>query len=199
MVLLDVLCRLAAKKKWKISVAHLNHGLRGRSSDADERLVRRVARAKRLPMVVGQADVRARAGAAKISIEMAARKARHEFLAQAAASRGIRTIALAHHADDQVELFFLRLMRGAGGEGISGMKWQNASPVDSNIQLVRPLLDISKAELAQYAREERVQFREDATNRSFDFKRNRVRHELVPLIQKKYQPAIVRTEIGRAH
>jgi tRNA(Ile)-lysidine synthase len=190
MVLLDVLCRLGAEEKWEIAVAHLNHRMRGRSSDADERLVREVARRQRLPIAVEKADTRAVARAEKISIEMAARKVRHEFLARVARKRGMGVIALAHHADDQVELFFLRLMRGAGSDGIAGMKWRNASPADKKIGLIRPLLDVPKTVLAEYARENRVRFREDATNVSLEIKRNRIRHELLPLIREKYQTAI---------
>src|SRR5205814_2610274 len=94
---------------------------------------REVARRQRLPIAVEKADTRAVARAEKISIEMAARKVRHEFLARVARKRGMGVIALAHHADDQVELFFLRLMRGAGSDGIAGMKWRNASPADKKI------------------------------------------------------------------
>ena len=93
---------------------------------------------------------------------MAARKLRHEFYARTARERNISAVALAHHADDQVELFFLRLLRGAGGEGLAGMKWRSPSPVDGKITLIRPLLDAAKAELRDFARENKIRFREDA-------------------------------------
>ena len=102
-------------------------------------------------------------------------------------------VALAHHADDQVELFFLRLLRGAGGEGLAGMKWRSPSPVDGKITLVRPLLDATKAELREFARENKIRFREDATNARLDLPRNRVRNELLPLLRRRYQPALTRT------
>jgi tRNA(Ile)-lysidine synthase len=124
---------------------------------------------------------------------MAARKLRHEFFARTAKERKIRVIALAHHADDQVELFFLRILRGAGGEGLAGMKWRSPSPVDSKIMLVRPLLDAAKAELRGFARENKIHFREDATNAFLDMPRNRVRHELLPLLRRCYQPALIKT------
>ena len=95
-------------------MAHFNHQLRGRSSDADEKLVRQTAAALNLPFVVVRADVRGFAKKLKLSIEMAARKLRHEFFVRAARERKISVVALAHHADDQVELFFLRALRGAG-------------------------------------------------------------------------------------
>jgi len=124
----------------------------------------------------------------KLSVEMAARKLRHDFFARTAKERKIRVMALAHHADDQVELFFLRVLRGAGGEGLAGMKWRSPSPVDSKIMLVRPLLDATKAELRGFAREGKILFREDATNTSLDRPRNRIRNELLPLLLRHYQP-----------
>src|SRR5579863_4810198 len=107
MVLLEVLHRLSAAHGWRLTVAHFNHQLRGRKSDADERFVRRTAESKGLPFVAGRGDVRGCARAGKISLEMAGRKLRHGFLAGLARERGIGTVALAHHGDDQVELFFL--------------------------------------------------------------------------------------------
>lgn len=192
MVLLRLLQRLAAGHKWQLTIAHLNHQLRGRSSDADERLVARTARALRLPLVVERADIKKRAKVGRLSLEMAARQARHEFLARTASRLRIPTVALAHHADDQVELFFLRLFRGSGSEGLAGMKWRGPSPITPKIHLARPLLDQSKASLREFARREKVEFREDASNASPDILRNRVRHELLPLLRRKYQPALDR-------
>ena len=193
MTLLYVLHALSMRYGWKPTVAHFNHQLRGRSSEADERLVRKTAAALKLPFVAGRADVRKFAEGSKLSIEMAARRLRHEFYVRAARERKVSVVALAHHADDQVELFFLRLLRGAGGEGLAGMKWRSPSPVNGKIALIRPLLDVTKAELCDLARENKVRFREDATNASLDLRRNRVRHELLPLLRRRYQPALSRT------
>jgi tRNA(Ile)-lysidine synthase len=193
MVLLHILHSLAGKNRWKISVAHFNHQLRGRASDADEKLVRKTAAQLKLPVAVGRAEVKTFAKQAKISVEMAARKLRHDFLARIARKKKIFTVALAHHADDQVELFFLRLLRGAGGEGLAGMKWRSPSSADKKISLVRPLLGFSKAELLEFVRENKICFRDDATNFSTDFLRNRIRNELLPLLQKNYQPGLAKT------
>ena len=190
MVFLRVLHLLAPKNRWQISVAHFNHRLRGRASDADERLVRKTAAAMKLRVLAESADVKAFAAKLKLSLEMGARKLRHEFLARVARKQKIKTIALAHHADDQVELFFLRLLRGAGGEGLAGMKWRSPSPADKTISLVRPLLGFSKGELVKFARENKILFRDDATNFSSDFLRNRIRNELLPLLRKNYQPGL---------
>jgi len=192
MVLLRALHRLASRHGWRLTVAHFNHQLRGRSSDADENLVRRAAAGLGLPIVVGRAEVKSFAQKSKLSIEMAARKLRHEFLARTARARRIPAIALAHHAGDQVELFFLRILRGTGSDGLAGMKWQSPSPADAAVALVRPLLDFEKADLAGFAQQNRIRFREDASNDFVDFLRNRIRHELLPLLRKKYQPGLNR-------
>ncbi len=195
MVLLHVLHQLAAQNKWRVVVAHFNHQLRGRSSAADEKLVQRQAAQLRLRCCTGRGDVREYARKHGLSVEMAGRILRHRFLARTAVRLGIKTIALAHHADDQVELFFLRLLRGRGGEGLSGMKWSNPSPVCPQIQLARPLLAAGKADLLSFAREAGIAFREDASNARLEHDRNRLRHELLPLIRQKYQPGLTKTTL----
>jgi tRNA(Ile)-lysidine synthase len=193
MVLLHLLRRLGSKHRWKLIVAHFNHQLRGRSSDTDERFVRRIAAAFRLPFVAGRGSVKGHARRTGQSVEMAARDLRHAFLAQTARKLKCRTVALAHHADDQVELFFLRLLRGAGGDGLAGMKWQAASPADTRVRLVRPLLNVRRTDLASFARANEIGFREDASNASWDHRRNRIRHELLPLLESSYQPGLMKT------
>ena len=193
MVLLHALKTLAGGRRWKLAVAHFNHRLRGRASDADEALVRKTAGEMKLPFFAGAADVQGIAREEKISIEMAARQLRHVFLARTAREHGANTIALAHHADDQVELFFLRLLRGAGGIGLGGMQWRSPSPADERVSIIRPLLDVARAELAAFAKKNRIRYREDATNLSVDFLRNRIRHELLPLLRRDYQPGLNKT------
>jgi tRNA(Ile)-lysidine synthase len=192
MVLLHLLHALSAKHRWKLTLAHFNHQLRGRSSNADEQLVRKAAAALKLPVVVGRANVRKFTRKSGLSLEMGARKLRHDFFVGAARERGIRVVALAHHADDQVELFFLRVLRGAGGEGLAGMKWCSPSPVSRRILLVRPLLDVTKDELRDFARQNKINFREDKTNAQLNAPRNRIRNELLPLLRRKYQPGLTR-------
>ena len=193
MVLLHALHELAEKHGWKLTVAHFNHQLRGRSSDADEGLVRRTAAKLGLRVAAGEGDVRKFAKALGVSIEMGARKLRHDFLARTASRLKIPTIALAHHADDQLELFFLRLLRGSGGEGLAGMKWRNPSPSNSRLELVRPLLALPKSSLREFAKTNGIRFREDASNNLIDMQRNRIRHELLPLLRKNYQPSLHKT------
>lgn len=188
-VLLDVLNRLSSRRKWRIVVAHFNHQLRKGEADADEGFVERLTGRLRIPFRSGRGKVREFARGSGLSLEMAARQLRHEFFARTARELGIDVVATAHHADDQVELSLLRLLRGGGG-GLSGMAWSNPSPVDNSVQIVRPFLDQSRNVLSRYASSHQLEFREDASNRNTDILRNRIRHELVPLMCK-YQPAFV--------
>ncbi len=192
MVLLRVLHALAPAHGWRLVVAHFNHRLRGVASEGDARFVARAARRLGLECAVESGDVRGLARERGWSVEMAARELRHAFLARTAQRLGLGTVALAHQADDQVELFFLRLLRGAG-PGLAGMSWRGASPAARSVAIVRPLLDQPKAALLAFARAERVRFREDASNRSVDILRNRVRRELLPLLRRRFQPGIERT------
>lgn len=187
MVLLDVLCALSPRHGWKLTVAHFNHGLRGRSSEADERFVRAAARRLNLPWVSSKGAVRELAGREGLSIEMAARRLRHEFVARSARELGAKAVALGHHADDQVEWFFVKLLRGSGGPA---MQWANPSFANPAVKLIRPLLGRTREEICDYARSGKVKFREDATNASTEMLRNKVRHELIPLLENSYQPAL---------
>lgn len=190
MVLLDLFRRAYEDFPDRLVVAHFNHRLRGASSDADERFVKVVAQNLRVKCVTERGAVKDFARLQKVSVEMAARKLRHGFLAATARRLKVRTVALAHHADDQVELFFLRLLRGASPSGLAGMKWHAPSPGDARVSLVRPLLGFAKEDLETYARARGILFREDATNRQPEFLRNRVRGELLPLLRRHYQPAL---------
>lgn len=189
MVLLHVLHQLAPARGWTLVVAHLNHRLRGRSSDADERFVRAQCARLKLPCVTERRAVRPPAQPQKPSLEMAARSVRHLFLAQTARRRRCPVVALAHHADDQAELVLLRLLRGAGSEGLGGMRRRAPSPADARVQLIRPLLGVSRQAIEAHAAAHRIPHREDRSNVDRRILRNRIRHELLPLLRSEYQPA----------
>ncbi len=189
-VLLRSLALLAADEGLELAVAHFNHRLRGREADADQTFVNRLAGELGLPFFEGCAEVRSASAATRESLEMTGRRLRHAYLATAAQEWKADCIALAHHADDQAELFLIRLFRGAGGTGLGGMRWSSPSPSDPRIPLVRPLLNLSKAELKTWARSEACPFREDKSNRDRSIPRNRIRHELLPLLEAEYQPGI---------
>ena len=193
MVLLHVLHSLSARNQWRLVISHFNHHLRGLESDADEQFVRRSAVKLGLRFIRGSAHAATFARREKVSIETAARQLRHQFLAHTARRLKIDAVALAHHADDQIELFFLRLLRGSSGEGLAGMRWAGRSASDEKVHLIRPLLDQPKMALRTFAEQRRIAFREDSTNAQCDFLRNRVRHKLLPLLAQQFQPALART------
>jgi len=167
-------------------VAHLNHNLRGTESDADEAFVRQLAEKLKVPFVGRSVDVKAQSETSGLSIEMAARQARHDFFAEF----NDAVIALAHHADDQVETFMLKLSRGAGAEGLGGMPYsQKIGP----IRLIRPMLDILHADILQWLKANGFDWREDATNTDETFLRNRIRHTVLPLLEKELNPNIRET------
>jgi tRNA(Ile)-lysidine synthase len=193
MVLLHVLHSLSAQNQWRLAIAHFNHHLRGVESDADEQFVRKSAAKLGLRFIRAAAHAATFAQREKVSLEMAGRQLRHHFLARTARRLQIDTVALAHHADDQIELFFLRLLRGSSGEGLAGMRWVGPSARDARVRLIRPLLHQPKAALQTFAEQRGIAFREDATNAQGDYLRNRVRNKLLPLLARRYQPALART------
>jgi tRNA(Ile)-lysidine synthase len=189
MVLLSALDRCRARLGWRLVVAHFHHQLRGTEADADQAWVAVTAARFGMPFVAGTADVAAMRTPGE-SWETAARRLRHGFLARVARDQGCSRVALGHHAGDQAELFLLRLLRGAGSAGLGGMREASPSPADSGITLVRPMLHCRGAEVEDLAREWAVEFRVDATNRDTVHLRNRVRHELMPLLEARFQPGL---------
>src|SRR6266852_5917722 len=170
----------------KLIVCHLNHRLRGRSSDADARFVEKLAAKYDVDLALGAIDVRTLAAHTKQSIETAARDARYKFFAQVAKRRRCRTIFLGHHANDLVETFLINLFRGAGTSGLSGMRDVSVRKIDdTKLQIVRPLLGVWREEIDKYVRKHRLKFREDASNKNLAPLRNRIRHRIIPDIEKQ--------------
>src|SRR5262245_57347080 len=175
----------------RLILCHLNHRLRRRSSDADARFVKRLVErykqglAGRIEFELGSADIRALAKKQKMSIEAAARVARYEFFAQTARRRNCRTIFVAHHADDLVETFLINLFRGAGSAGLSAMREISTRRIDGvGLTILRPFLCVWRKEIDDYVREHRLRFREDATNKNLTPLRNRIRHRIIPYLEK---------------
>jgi tRNA(Ile)-lysidine synthase len=164
-------------------LAHLNHALRP-EADADEAFCRALAVRLGVTFRSCTVDVRARANERRTSLEDAGRSARYEFLAASAAELGVDAIATGHTLDDQAETYLLRLVRGAGPRGLAGIY-----PVAG--QVVRPLIETRRAELKAYLVEREQESCEDATNRDLSFPRNRIRHELIPALERDYSPNIV--------
>jgi tRNA(Ile)-lysidine synthase len=170
----------------KLIVCHLNHRLRGRSSRADAIFVQKLAARYDVDLALGAIDVRALAVRTKQSIETAARDARYKFFAQVAKRRRCRTIFLGHHADDLVETFLINLFRGAGPGGLRAMRGVSIRKIDNmKLQIVRPLLGVSREQIDDYVREHGLKFREDASNKNLAPLRNRIRHRIIPEIEKQ--------------
>jgi tRNA(Ile)-lysidine synthase len=170
----------------KLIVCHLNHRLRGRSSRADAIFVQKLAAKYDVDLALSAIDVRALAVRTKQSIETAARDARYKFFAQVAKRRRCRTIFLGHHGDDLVETFLINLFRGAGPGGLSAMRGVSIRKIDNvKLQIVRPLLGVSREQIDDYVRKHRLKFREDASNKNLAPLRNRMRHRIIPEIEKQ--------------
>ena len=169
----------------KLIVCHLNHQLRGRSSDADAPFVEKLSAKYQVNCELGAANVRALAKKKKMSLETAAREARYAFFAKAAKRRRCRTIFLAHHADDLVETFLLNLIRGAGPIGLAAMRDVSTRYIDEiELTIVRPLLSVWRSDIDKYVNECHLTFREDATNRNLVATRNRIRNCTIPYLEK---------------
>jgi tRNA(Ile)-lysidine synthase len=179
-------------------VCHLDHQLRGRSSDADARFAERLAAKYDVDLALGSSSVRALAAKKRMSIETAAREARYKFFGQVAKRRRCRTVFLGHHADDLVETFLINLFRGAGNAGLAGMRDVSTRRVDDvDLTIVRPLLGIWRRDIDKYVRQHRLKFREDASNKNLLPLRNRVRHRVIPYIEKQFGRK-VRESVRRA-
>lgn len=186
--LLDVLSSL--DPRLSLAVAHFNHGLRGAESDGDEAAVQNAAGARGLAFYRERAEGLRGAGARRgESLEMAARSARYAFLARVARDTGADWVATAHHADDQAETVLLRLLRGSGAAGLSGMRTLAPLPGDGGLRVWRPLLRATRAEIEAYCAQRGLATRQDQSNDDQSILRNRIRHELLPILET-YNPGV---------
>ncbi len=202
LALMHLLASLRDPLGFRLHVATLDHGLRGEAGAADARFVTAMAQAWDIPVTVGYADVSALANQRQIGIEAAARIARYEFLAGVAREQGAARIAVAHNADDQVETVLLHLLRGSGLSGLAGMTHAAPLPGHADLTLIRPLLDLPRADLAAYCRANGLLPRQDASNDDLTYTRNRLRRELIPQL-RAISPQVERrllqlAEIARA-
>jgi tRNA(Ile)-lysidine synthase len=175
-------------------VAHLNHQLRGAESDDDEAFVRSLC--ERLDGGSGRVawrgerrDVAALARAEGGNLEAVARRVRYEWLTQVAEETGSAWVATGHTADDQAETVLHRLLRGTGLQGLRGIAGRR--PLRLGVELVRPLLGVTRGQVLAYLDGEGQDYRSDSSNLDPAFTRNRIRHELLPLLARDYNPAVV--------
>lgn len=185
--LLHVLVRFSGRHGIRLCVIHVHHGLRGRFSDLDETFCRNLAKSLKLPFVSGRIHVLREAKRRRLSLEEAARDLRYRFLIRTAKRRRLNAVALGHTQNDQAETVLMRIITGTGIQGLAG-----ALPVfqREGIRFFRPLIELKKSEVLQFLRREKIRFRQDASNRSPKFLRNRIRHQLIPFLEKKFNPGI---------
>lgn len=171
-----------------VSLAHFHHNIRGAEADEDQQFVSSLANEHELMFHSGSGDVPAYAHDRNLSLETAARELRHEWFAQLIEAGKVDKIATGHTLDDQAETVLMRMLRGSGSRGLAGV-----SPSHVQKNLVRPLLHVKRRELETYLAGLNQPWREDSTNRDLQHTRNRVRHTLLPLLEREFNPAIRET------
>jgi tRNA(Ile)-lysidine synthase len=213
--LLRLLLELRHELGIVLSIVHFNHKLRGPESDQDETFVAELARAHKLEFHVSSGDVAAEAEANHLSIETAAREMRYSFFRElqeedSAGSRRLDAVATGHTLDDQSETVLMRILRGTGTHGLGGiypvvaLEQESADePDETSAKVIRPLLAIRHRELEDYLKEIGQPWREDSSNQNLHHTRNRVRHVLLPLLEREFNPAVATNlaelaEIARA-
>ncbi len=171
-----VLMHLFQQLNYDIAIAHCNFQLRGKESDADEMLVREICQDRYIPYFIETFDTLEFANKNKLSIQLAARKLRYDWF-QEIISLGFDYVLTAHHLDDNVETFLINFTRGTGLEGLTGIPAQN-------VNIIRPLLPFSRLEIENYALENKIQWREDSSNATDKYFRNKLRHDIVPILKE---------------
>jgi tRNA(Ile)-lysidine synthase len=191
-----LLCALATLgRSPNLGIAHFNHGLRGEESDADEEFVRQLHAQLAADGSVGatfhcfRADTARTARLEKGNLEAVARRVRYDWLARIAVESGAPWIATGHTTEDQAETVLHRLMRGTGLKGLRGIAARRR--LVNNVELIRPMLTLSRTDVLSYLEDIGQPYRTDSSNRDPRFTRNRIRHELLPLLKQEFNPNIV--------
>jgi tRNA(Ile)-lysidine synthase len=180
--LTDALASLRRRRGFRVVAAHLDHGLRPGSAQ-DAAFCAALCERLDVPFRAGTADVRARAARERGGLEQAARRERYAYLRRVRDEEKAAAIAVAHTRDDQAETLLLRLLRGAGATGLAGMRPRAGD-------VVRPLLAVSREEVLAHLSERGLEWREDPSNADTAHRRNRVRHELIPYLEERFNPGI---------
>ncbi|PDO11081.1 MAG: tRNA lysidine(34) synthetase TilS [Candidatus Reconcilbacillus cellulovorans] len=184
--LLHLLHRYSARWDWRLVAAHVNHGLRAGEAERDAEAARAFAERLGVPFERGDLDVPAVVARTKENVQAAARRLRYAFLREVAARHGASKIALAHHADDQAETVLLRLVRGAGPSGLAGIPERRR---EGDVEVVRPLLGVTKADILEYCEAHGLLFCRDSGNETRRYDRNRIRLDVMPVL-RELNPAV---------
>ncbi|GAB6099794.1 tRNA lysidine(34) synthetase TilS [Halanaerocella petrolearia] len=184
--LLHILRKLQSEYQLDLHIAHLNHRLRGQAALADAQFVKEIANSWQIPVTIEAYDVKAYQKKEGLSLEDAARQVRYNFFFELMNELGFDKIALGHHADDQAETVLMKFLRGAGLKGLGGI-------APKNDKLIRPLIEVTKKYLEDYCKQQNLTPRLDETNLEAVYKRNKIRLELLPVLEKEYNNNIVAT------
>jgi tRNA(Ile)-lysidine synthase len=190
--LLYVLLDLRARWDLRLSVLHVNHCLRGEESESDARFVRELARRLGLEFRCHEADVPRIISAEGGNLEQTARRVRRDFFLGLIRAGELDRVALGHTCSDQAETVLFRILRGAGIKGLAGIR-----PVTAE-GLVRPLIDVTRTDVLGYLRAKGISWREDSSNQDRRFARNRIRHDLLPALEREWNPALTEVLAGMA-
>jgi tRNA(Ile)-lysidine synthase len=182
LALLHMLHTIQATLPIQLHIATFDHGLRPDSPD-DVKFVQQIAALWQISITSGQSDSTIMANTSGKGIEAAARHARYTFLADVARKIGSHRIAVAHHADDQAETILMHILRGSGTQGLRGMTVESPVPGAPDLTLVRPLLNVTRAELEAYCVEHNLQPRQDSSNDNTRYSRNYIRHQVLPFLK----------------
>ncbi len=182
--LLHVLFLIAPRFSLKLGVAHLNHCLRRNDSDKDAQFVELLAKKYDLSFYTHKTDVRKYRIDNKLSLEEAARRVRYTFLNNVASTMKYNKIAVGHHSDDNAELILMNIFRGSGTKGLSGI------PPVRDHKIIRPLITLNRSEIIDFLSQNKIDYITDASNTDTKYFRNRVRHDLIPLLKTAYNPKI---------
>jgi len=187
MALWRVLVNLTSELGLKLVVAHVNHCLRGKESDQDADWVQAQVAETGLPYHAKVVDTEKIAREKKLGIEETARDLRYTFFAELAQSLKADAVATGRNLDDQAETVFMRVVRGAGMDGLGGIPPVNQK---RDLRIIRPLIETTRTEILDFLQEENCEFRQDRSNSDPKYRRNFVRHELLPRIEKEWNPAV---------
>jgi tRNA(Ile)-lysidine synthase len=188
--LLYILFALRQELGINLHIAHLNHQLRGKDSAADARYVTAIAKKLNIPATIASEDVKSYQKQHRLSLEEAAREVRYDFLAGVAAKAGATKVAVGHTSDDHIETVLMHLIRGSGTKGLGGLSPLNKLKLHGgSLTVIRPLVNLSRAETVNYCRAHKLKPRLDATNLSTEPLRNKIRLRLLPLL-RQYNPQI---------
>ncbi len=180
-----VLAHLITELNFDISLAHCNFQLRGKESDLDEAFVLQIAQEKTLPVFIKKFDTEIFAKKNKLSIQIAARQLRYKWFEELISEHHFDYVLTAHHADDNLETFLINLTRGSGLDGFTGIPAINRN-------IIRPLLTSSRDEILTFAKEKNIEWREDESNSSIKYVRNKIRHQVIPVL-KEINPSLLET------